>query len=264
MAAETSSAHALRRAWLTELARRTARDVSSWRTPAVDAVVAACAARTPEGVDRALRALAAERAAADGALDDLLTEVEALWSVPDPCRRPFGTAQARAVVVDAWVEVAATDRGVPAVDRLTGLHTRGYLTGRIVELDRIAGNDDAPHLVLLVVRWRPPPGAWLRAAVRNQVADALRDAVRPAATLCVIGGGTAAALVPDDGDARAERKRLARVLQSEPASSAGVTTTLVPVPDRRNDLERLLDSLLEPPAEQVVAPSSQVRMRAAE
>lgn len=266
MAAANTSAHTLRRAWLTDLARRTDRDLTSWRTAAVDAVAAACAADVPDGdtVETALRTLAAERAATGGSLDEVLTELEALWSLLDPRRRPSPTEVARALVTDAWVDEIATRRGTPTVDRLTGLHTPGYLVGRVYELDRIAGDGEVRHLVLLVVRWHQPSSPWLRTAISTQVADALRHTVRREATLCRLGDGSAAALVPDDGDARFEMRRLTRVLEAEPASTARVTSTLVPVPDHRPDLDRLLQTLLEPPPEKVVTPPSQLRMRAAE
>jgi len=265
MATDRHTAPGLRRSWLAELSRRTGHDVTNWRTPAVDGLVSACVAPSSSALlAHALRTFAAERAAEQGALTDLLAEVDALWAVLEPGRDSLSAAGAREVTADAWVDVVATQRGTPTIDRLTGLHTPGYLIGRVHELDRSAGQGEPPHLMLLVARWLLPASPWLRAAISTHVAEALRAGVRPNATLCQLSASAAAALVPDDGLARSERVELARALDAEPVASAGATIALVPVPDRRDGLAGLLETLRQPPAEQIPARQPQVRMRAAE
>jgi hypothetical protein len=279
---------ALRTAWLERRQHTGARDLTNgdagdnagWRSPGVDAVVGAIVeldhgpeldrglargtASTVPAVERALRMLAWERAAETGAagpdsatLDALLADIVALWGVLASAElEPMPLPAARSIAIDGWVDAVAADRGVPCMDPLSGLHTAGYLAGRIHELDRIGGVDSQPSLVLLAVRWQEPAGPWLRIAIILQVAGALRSAVRAEATLCQDGAHTAYALVPDDGRARSERSDLQRMLDAEPLSAAAPAIELVPVPDHREYLPELLRTLRAKPHRGPAKPAS--------
>lgn len=216
--------------------------------PGVDALVAAVRDPQPRAttLTDALVLFAWQRAGEGADLACTLAEVESLWRLADP--EPLVVDAARHVIVDAWVDAVAAERAVPAVDPLSGLHTVGYLTGRIHELDRIDRHEPSP-LVLLVVRWPPPASPWLRIAQVLRVATALRDHVRPEATLAHVGATTALALLPDDARSRLERGALLRALGGSavrPEDGSGGPDTrvdLIPVPDDRRQLTELLGRL---------------------
>jgi hypothetical protein len=206
--------------------------------------------------------LAWERAADPGDLDSLLSETDALWTVLMATDlAPISPLRARGIVIDGWVDAIAAERGVPCIDPLSGLHTAGYLTGRIHELDRAGGPETPPPLVMLVIRWEEPTGPWLRIATILKVADTLRATVRREATLCQDGSHTAIALVPDDGLARVERSAIQRNLDSSPLSAASARCDLMPVPDRRDRLPDMLKRLRTHPSVRAAQQSGQLRMR---
>jgi hypothetical protein len=256
---------ALRAAWFERRAGADEQPAAAWRTPGVDAVVSAVIGQsaTTAELERALRILAWERAADPGELSVLLADVEALWSVlTDTGLAPISPELGRDIAIDGWVDAVAAERGVPCIDPLSGLHTAGYLTGRIHELDRIGGPDDRPSLVMLVIGWDEPDGPWLRIATILQVVDALHAVVRPEATLAQDGAHTAIALVADDGTARMERAALQRRLDAEPLSAVSGRIDLVPVPDDRNHLPEVLRTLRAATAR--VGTPAKLRMRSGE
>jgi hypothetical protein len=205
-------------------------------TPAADAVVAALIGpgRSIDALESALRALAWERASDPLGLDAALEDLDALWAVLESgVLAPVPRRQARAWLVDGWVDALAADRGAPCMDPLSGLHTAAYLVARIHELDRLV-DDEAVPLVLLAVRWPEPSSPWARIATILAVARTVRAQVRPEATLGQDGTGTVLALVPDDALARLERAALARSCGRAPLADAGALTDIVPVPERRD------------------------------
>lgn len=109
--------------------------------------------------------------------------------------------QARRWLIDAWIDTLAVDRGPPCIDPLSGLHTPGYLLGRIRELDRMTPDEPTP-LALIAVRWCEPAGPWSRIATVVSAAAVLTEQVRADPTLAQDGSHTALALVPDDLRAR--------------------------------------------------------------
>jgi hypothetical protein len=178
------TASALRASWLSRSLERGWPDPVGWRTPAVDGVVDALL-DTNGSVDQletALGALAWERASDTLHLDTALDDLDALWSVLEAAgAEPISLREARWGLIDAWADALAVDRDVPCIDPLSGLHTAGYLLGRIRELDRIA--DDAAPLVLLSMRWHRPAGPWRRIGTVLSAAAVLQENVRPDATL---------------------------------------------------------------------------------
>lgn len=235
----------LRASWLGRTLDAGWSDPVGWRTPGVDAVVAAMIGpgRSTDAVEHALRRLAWERAADDLDLDAAVADLDALWAVLESSElAPVPRRQARSWLVDGWVDAVAAERGAPCVDPLSGLHTAGYLVGRIHELDHASGEETTP-LVLLAVRWHEPRGPWLRIAMIVTAARALRELVRPGATLGQDGTHSAHALVPDDARARLERGALAVRCAEAPLAGSGSCVDLVPVPDDRDLVPTLLRRL---------------------
>ncbi|MGH8775358.1 MAG: hypothetical protein ACRDWI_09380 [Jiangellaceae bacterium] len=247
-AAGTAAGTTLRASWLGCTLDAGWPEPVGWRTPGVDAVVASLVGpeRSADALERALRILAWERASDTLDLDAALQDVEALWAVLESSQlAPVSRRQARRWLVDAWVDAIAADRGAPCVDPLSGLHTAGYLLGRIHELDRTC-LEPPTALVLLSLRWREPRGPWLRIATIMSAARALRERVRSDATLGQHGTHTAFALVLDDARARLERRALSRACEAEPMAGADACADLVPVPDDRDKVPALLGRLRRP------------------
>ncbi len=243
----------LRATWLGRTLDAGWPDPVGWRTPGVDAVVAAMIGpgRSTDTLENALRRLAWERAADDLGLDAAVADLDALWAVLESSElAPVPRRQARSWLVDGWVDAVAAERGTPCIDPLSGLHTTGYLVGRIRELDHAHGNEPMP-LVLLAVRWHEPRGPWSRIAVIVTAARALRELVRPVATLGQDGTHTAHALVPDDARARLERSALAVRCAEAPLAGSGACVDLVPVPDDRDLVPTLLRRLRVAPPDRV-------------
>ncbi|WP_162605893.1 hypothetical protein [Jiangella aurantiaca] len=214
--------------------------------PGVEAVVDALTADEPdpEDVEHGLTVFAWERAATTGDLTCLLDELDELWDVLEASAgAPLPRATARHRLVDAWVDAVAAERGSPGIDPLSGLHTVGYLYGRVQELDRLSGIEPMA-LVLLVMRWEPADGPWRRIARVLQAASALRSRVRPEATLSQVGTAMALALVPDDAQARLERISLTKSVETGELSTANVRVDVFAVPDSRARLPELVTGLL--------------------
>ncbi|RIQ16099.1 hypothetical protein [Jiangella rhizosphaerae] len=213
--------------------------------PGVEAVVDALTADRPdpEDVAHGLTVFAWERAAT-GDLTCVLDELDELWDVLEASAgAPLPREAARHRLVDAWVDAVAAERGSPGVDPLSGLHTVGYLYGRVQELDRLSGIEPMA-LVLLVMRWDPADGPWRRIARVLQAASALRSRVRPEATLSQVGTTMALALVPDDAQARVERIALTKAVETGELSTAHVRVDVFAVPDSRARLPELVTGLL--------------------
>ncbi len=213
--------------------------------PGVEAVLEALGAERPEPeeVSHSLTVFAWERAAASTDLTCLLAELDELWDVlEDTGGAPLPRATARHRLVDAWVDAVAAERGSPGVDPLSGLHTAGYLYGRVQELDRLSATEPMA-LVLIVVRWDAAAGPWMRIARILQAASALRSRVRPEATLSQVGTTMAMALVPDDARARVERISLTKAVENGELSTAHVMVDVFAVPDTRARLPELVTRL---------------------
>ncbi|HEY9377498.1 MAG TPA: hypothetical protein VIQ02_10435 [Jiangellaceae bacterium] len=240
---------ALRASWLSNSLDRGWPDPLGWRTPAVDRVVEAVidADGSVGRLEHALRALAWERASETLHLDTALDDLDALWSVLEAGRRrqPISVRQARRLLVDAWVDALAVDRGVPCIDPLSGLHTAGYLLGRVRELDRLAGGEPAA-LALLSMRWRRPAGPWRRIGTVVSATAILLENVRPDATFAQDGTYAALALVPDDLRARVERSCLARECASPVLHEANARADLIVLPDDRDRVPAVLRRLRLP------------------
>ncbi|HEX2363363.1 MAG TPA: hypothetical protein VHI11_14940 [Jiangellaceae bacterium] len=240
---------AVRASWLSRSLDRGWPDPLGWRTPAVDGVVEAVTdpERSVAGLEGALRALAWERTSDTLHLDTALDDLDALWEALESAGPvPVPRHQARRWLIDAWVDALAVDRGVPCIDPLSGLHTPGYLLGRIHELDRLTGGEPAP-LVLLSMRWRKPAGPWLRIGTVVSAAVVLLRNVRPDATFAQDGTQVALALVPDDLRARMERACLARDCLSPPLDEADARADLVALPEDRDGVPAVLRSLRQEP-----------------
>lgn len=205
----------------------------------------AAAAPDPAQVTHALTVFAWERASTTGDLSCAMAELAELWELLEPSKTALIPHElARHRLVDAWVDAVAAERGSPCIDPLSGLHTAGFLYGRVAELDRQSGDDPTP-LMLLVVRWVAPTGPWARIAQTLDVASALRARVRPEATLSQIGSTMAVALVPDDARARQERISLTKAIEASELSSAHVQVDVYAVPDSRSRLPELVTRLHE-------------------
>ena len=216
-------------------------------SPGVESMLGALRAAEPDAgaITHALAVYAWERAAACPDLTCALDDIDDLWNLLESAGPvPVSRSEARHSLVDAWVDAVAADRGSPGVDPLSGLHTAGYLYGRVHELDRLAGDTPA-DLVLLVVRWPEAAGPWLRIAHVMQVASALRTQVRPTATLSQVGTTMAVALVPDDAQARVERHALTKAFESDELCTAQVQVDVFAVPDVRSHLPKLVTQLHE-------------------
>jgi hypothetical protein len=238
----------LRAAWLSRSLERGWPDPVGWRTPAVDGVVAVLTALSYSAarLEHALRRLAWERASEILHLDTALDDLDALWAALESENRdPVPRVQARRWLVDAWVDAVAVDRGVPCLDPLSGLHTPGYLLGRVHELDRIGDGEPAP-LVLIALRWHRPAEPWLRIGTVLSAATVLQDVVRSDATFAQDGTHTALALVPDDLRARVERASLARECVEPPLRTAGALVDLVVLPAHRDQLASVVRGLRLP------------------
>lgn len=212
--------------------------------PGTQAVLDALAVADPdaEQLAEALTVFGWERAATTGDLACTLAEVDELWGALEPADRvPVTRTEARHQLVDAWVDAVAAQRGSPGIDPLSGLHTAGYLYGRVHELDR--QSDDLTALVLIAVRWAAAPGPWRRIAQIMQVASALRSRVRPSATLSQVGTSVAVALVPDDALSRMERIALTKAVEKGELSTANVQVDVFAVPDARSRLPELVTRL---------------------
>lgn len=227
-------------------ARRAEATTGELPPPGVEAVLDAITADQPdpEQVAHGLTVFAWERAATAGDLSCLLDELDELWDVLEASTGvPIPRAAARHRLVDAWVDAVAAERGSPGLDPLSGLHTVGYLYGRVHELDRLSGIEPSA-LVLLVIRWSEAEGPWLRIARILQAASALRTRVRPDATLSQAGTTMALALVPDDAQARVERISLTKAVETGELSTANVRVDVFAVPDSRARLSELVTRLL--------------------
>lgn len=233
--------------WAQWLAPDAAPEGGSVPSPGADAVVDALSAADPDPaqVRHAITVFAWERVATSPDLACAMDDVNDLWTVlEDSGGTPISRDQARHALVDAWVDAVAAERGSPGVDPLSGLHTVGYLYGRVHELDRMS--DDAPTpLVMLVVRWPAAAGPWGRIARIMQVAAALRTCVRQDATLSQVGTTMAVALVPDDAGARLERHALTKAIETGELSTARVRVDVFAVPDARSRLPEIVTRLHE-------------------
>jgi hypothetical protein len=213
--------------------------------PGVEAVLDALTADEPdpEQVAQGLTVFAWERAATTGDLTCLLDELDELWDVLEASTGvPLPRSAARHRVVDSWIDAVAAERGSPGLDPLSGLHTAGYLYGRVHELDRLSGIEPSA-LVLIVIRWEPADGPWLRIARILQAASALRSRVRADATLSQVGTTMALALVPDDAQARVERISLTKAVENGELSTSNVRVDVFAVPDSRARLPELVTRL---------------------
>jgi len=249
----------LRTSWLARTDAAGRHEPVRRRTPAADDVVSALIGpdRSLDALENALRALAWERAWDRLGLDAALEDLDALWAVLESGGlAPVSRRQARAWLVDGWVDALAAERGAPCLDPLSGLHTASYLVARIHELDRLV-DDEAVPLVLLALRWPEPSSPWARIALILAVARTVRAQVRPDATLGQDGAGTVLALVPDDAMARRERAALARSCDQAPLADAGILTDIVPVPERRELVPGVVRRLRlsAPPAERPNRPT---------
>jgi hypothetical protein len=194
----------------------------------------------PETVAEALTIYAWECASNESDLTCTLADVDALWDILESTgKKQISRTQARHWVTDAWVDAIAARRGAPGIDPLSGLHTIGYLSGRISELDRLAPSATAA-LVALIVSWTEPTSPWIRISCILEVATALRQHVRREATLCQFGTHHALALVPDDNRARLERGALAESLKTEEFDSLGLDVALLPLPEERSRVTELI------------------------
>jgi hypothetical protein len=192
-------------------------------------------------LEQAVRALAWERASGTLHLDTALADLDALWSTLESASSdPIPRHQARRWLIDGRVDALAVDRGMPCIDPLSGLHTPGYVLGRIRELDRLADDGPAP-LVLLSMQWRRPVGPWLCIATVIASAAVLHETVRPEATLAQNGTHGALALVADDLRARVEHVCLARQCRYPPLHEAHAR--LVVLPDDRDRVPTVLRRL---------------------
>lgn len=225
--------------------RRTEAATGELPPPGVEAVLDALTADEPdpEQVVQGLTVFAWERAATTGDLTCLLDELDELWDVLEASTgAPIPRMTARHRLVDAWVDAVAAERGSPGLDPLSGLHTAGYLYGRVAELDRLSGIEPSA-LVLIVIQWDSADGPWLRIARILQAASALRTRVRPAATLSQVGTTMALALVPDDAQARVERISLTKAVETGELSTSNVRVDVFAVPDSRARLPELVTRL---------------------
>ncbi|WP_106535679.1 hypothetical protein [Haloactinopolyspora alba] len=239
-------AEAVRRA-ATRLQRSSQNAEDGTPTPGAEAVVTALTdpEADDDAVTHALTVFAWERVATGDDLTCTMDDLDELWTaVERTAPTPVSRSRARHCLVDAWAEAIAAERGSPGVDPLSGLHTAGYLYGRVHELDRVSG-DSATPLVLLVVRWDAAAGPWQRIARIMQVASALRARVRPEATLSQVGTTMAVALVPDDARARLERLALTKAVGHDELSTAQVQVDVFAVPDTRSRLPDLVTQLHE-------------------
>ncbi|NED97219.1 hypothetical protein G1H11_18125 [Phytoactinopolyspora alkaliphila] len=169
-----------------------------------------------------------------------LEEIDALWDLlENDGGSVISRADARHIVTEGWVDAVAAERGSPGIDALSGLHTTGYLIGRIHELDRLTDGATAA-LILLAVTWKQPDSPWTRISHILQVASALRDAVRPEATLGQFGTHCSLALVPDDTRSRLERVLLNKRLQTEELRTSGIAVNLFPLPEDRSRVTELI------------------------
>jgi hypothetical protein len=210
--------------------------------PGIENVIGALSSPAPtqSEIADALVILAWERVASSWDLTCTIDDVDALWDILESTGTPPASrAQARHWITDAWVDAIAAQRGAPGIEPLSGLHTANYLLGRIRELDRLAA-DAAAHLVVLVTTWQEPANPWTRISCVLQVASALRENVRPEATLSQFGTHRALALVPDDNRARLERGRLLKTLESGDLGVMRVDVELVPLPEDRSRVTELI------------------------
>lgn len=213
--------------------------------PGVEAILSVLADGTPDAAQmaQAIGIFAWERMAETHDLCCAMSEIDSLWDVLESTyRAPLSRCQAQHHLVEAWADAVAAERGSPGIDPLSGLHTAGYLYGRVHELDRLSG-DDPSALVLLVVRWSAADGPWMRVARVLQVASALRSRVRPEATLSQAGTTLALALVPDDARSRLERIALAKTVESGELGTANAQVDVFAVPDERSQLPDLVTRL---------------------
>lgn len=209
--------------------------------PGVDAVLEALVDenRTEEKLAHALTVYAWECAAQEADLTCTLADVDALWDILESTGDAIvSRATARHRVTDAWVDAVAAHRGTPGIDPLSGLHTIGYLSGRIRELDRQF--DDTAPLVILMIRWDESDNPWTRISYILGVADALHQHVRTNATLCQLGTHHALAMVPDDKHARVERGALLESLKNGKVHLPGVDVSLIPLPEDRSRVTELI------------------------
>ncbi len=210
--------------------------------PGVDAVLEALAEGdvSPQRLVEALTVYAWDSVSDNSDLTCALDDVDALWNILESNGNPpLSRTRARHVVTDAWVDAVAADRASPGIDALSGLHTIGYLLGRIHELDRLTDGETSP-LVVLVVTWREPESPWVRISCILQVASALHDRVRNEATLSQFGTHCAVALVPDDNRARLERGSLVKRLNTGELTTVGFDVDLVPLPEDRSLVTELI------------------------
>ncbi|NEE02583.1 hypothetical protein [Phytoactinopolyspora halotolerans] len=210
--------------------------------PGVDAVLEtlAEASPSPERIAEALTTYAWDSISDNSDLTCALDDVDALWSILESNGHPpISRNRARHIVTDAWVDAVAANRASPGIDALSGLHTMGYLLGRISELDRLTDDEAAP-LVVLVVTWHEPASPWERISCILQVASALQDRVRAEATLSQFGTHCAVALVPDDNRARLERGSLTKRLNTGELSTFGFDVDLIPLPENRSHVTELI------------------------
>jgi hypothetical protein len=209
---------------------------------------------------KALTMFAWERAGESSDLTCTLAEVDALWDLLESAGIDVETrGQAHHWVVDGWVDATAATRDAPILDPLSGLHTAGYLIGRVHELDWLAGM--RPNaLVVIVIRWPVPEGPWQRIAMVIEVGSTLRDNVRCEATLSQVGSHTALVLVPDDARARLEQAALIAAFEFNGLAAAGVGVWVKTVPTDRSELADLIARLQNNPfrAELTSPPFSQV------
>src|SRR5690606_11345093 len=108
--------------------------------PGVEALLSALSVDAPTraAMRQALAVFAWEHAATTE-LRCALQDLDALWDVLEATgQAPLTREQALDYMTDAWVDAVAAERGSPGIDPLSGLHTVGYLYGRVHELDRLS------------------------------------------------------------------------------------------------------------------------------
>lgn len=216
-------------------------------SPGISTVIEALRVAEPTSAElaKALTLFAWERAGGSFDLESTVAEVDALWDLLESAGlAPATRARAHQWVVDGWVEAIAATRDAPMLDPLSGLHTAGYLIGRLHELDRMSGGRPNP-MALIVIRWPEPECPWQRMALVIQIGSTLRDNIRAEATLSQSGSHTALVLVPDDARARLEQSAIMAAIDGW--AGDGVEVTLRKVPTDRAELPNLITRLKKDP-----------------
>ena len=235
-------AEALLRGWRTASTVAAGAPIADWDGPTVLAMVRALLDDT--GVERAIGALARDRADRGVSLREGLTDLAALFTAAERAEPSYRLA---GIFASHWCD--ATSAGImmhAVVDALTGLATAEYLVARLREVYAEEERPAAERMTLVVIDSATSTmSGWHRVIRASSIARIMHSTFHRGQTNAVLPSGRFISLVRHDAHMRGEYEELRACLAREnlTTDTAPVRTWIEPLPSSARAAERLLIDL---------------------